>query len=64
MEFEATPDAVGFRGRKRFMESSGSVRPAHPTTLLFYPVLLLSMLVITLVPQLSTWLPNLVFAGP
>jgi TRAP-type C4-dicarboxylate transport system permease large subunit len=40
------------------------MEPVVSATLLFYPVLLLSMLLIMFVPQLSTWLPSLVFPGP
>jgi tripartite ATP-independent transporter DctM subunit len=39
------------------------MEPVVRATLLFYPVLLLSMLLIMFVPQLSTWLPSLVFPG-
>jgi tripartite ATP-independent transporter DctM subunit len=39
------------------------MEPVVRATLLFYPVLLLSMLLIMFVPQLSTWLPGLVFPG-
>ncbi|HET6196088.1 MAG TPA: TRAP transporter large permease subunit, partial [Acetobacteraceae bacterium] len=39
------------------------MEPVVRATLLFYPVLLLSMLLIMFVPQLSAWLPSLVFPG-
>jgi tripartite ATP-independent transporter DctM subunit len=40
------------------------MEPVVRATLLFYPVLLLSMILIALVPALSTWLPHVFFASP
>jgi tripartite ATP-independent transporter DctM subunit len=39
------------------------MEPVVRATLLIYPVLLLTMIMIMFLPALSTWLPSLVFAG-
>jgi C4-dicarboxylate transporter DctM subunit len=40
------------------------MEPVVRATLLFYPVLLLSMILIAMVPALSIWLPGVFFASP